>query len=91
MLTGSDFIVCQSNGRWSELRTTCQSFCRFPGGIEHGETTTAPREYYLVGEKVVYYCTEPGYKLNADNVLECMEGSVWSKKAPGCVMHNAEQ
>lgn len=25
MLTGSDFVVCQKNGKWSKLRTKCKN------------------------------------------------------------------
>lgn len=85
MLTGSDFVICQSNGQWSPLKTKCISFCRFPGYIEYGRTTTTPRDYYLKGEKIIYYCTENGFKLASDNLLECLEGGEWSKRKPKCV------
>lgn len=85
MLTGSDFLLCQSNGQWSSLLTHCEPVCRFPGPIAHGRTTQMPREYYLVGERLVYYCDQAGYKLGADNVLECQEAGQWSRPVPFCV------
>uniref|UniRef100_A0A914R0Q5 Sushi domain-containing protein n=1 Tax=Panagrolaimus davidi TaxID=227884 RepID=A0A914R0Q5_9BILA len=84
MLTGSDFSICQRSGRWSRLQAKCQPFCRFPGRPENGNSTTEPREYYLVGEKIVYYCTTFGYKLSGENVLECLGGSQWSRPLPSC-------
>lgn len=60
---------------------------RFPGSIENGDITTTPKWYYLVGDKIVYYCTTLGYKLNSENVLECQEGSQWSRLPPKCVLH----
>lgn len=84
MLTGSDFSICQRNGRWRKLAAICQPYCRFPGRPEHGNATFEPREYYLVGEKIVYYCTKAGYKLAGENVLECLGGSQWSRPLPSC-------
>ncbi|KAH7719835.1 Protein T07H6.4 [Aphelenchoides avenae] len=86
MLTGSDFVSCQRDGRWSRLRTKCEPFCRFPGKPEHGDTTTAPKDYYSPGQRVVYYCTEHSYKLNSENVLECMTGGKWSRPIPQCIL-----
>uniref|UniRef100_A0A915E216 Sushi domain-containing protein n=1 Tax=Ditylenchus dipsaci TaxID=166011 RepID=A0A915E216_9BILA len=72
MLTGSDFVLCQKNGRWSKLLTKCESFCRFPGGISHGDTTTTPKDYYLVGEKIVYYCAPAAHS------MQCNYFAKWS-------------
>uniref|UniRef100_A0A7E4V0W2 Sushi domain-containing protein n=1 Tax=Panagrellus redivivus TaxID=6233 RepID=A0A7E4V0W2_PANRE len=85
MLTGSDFVICQPNGKWSRLQARCQAFCRFPGRPRHGNATTDAREYYLAGERIVYYCTSPGHRLSGENVLECQEGGHWSRKLPKCV------
>lgn len=38
-----------------------------------------------VGERLVYYCDQAGYKLGADNVLECQEAGQWSRPVPFCV------
>ncbi|KAI1724402.1 sushi repeat (SCR repeat) domain-containing protein [Ditylenchus destructor] len=88
MLTGRDFVVCQSNGQWTKMLTTCSSFCRFPGGITHGDTTAVAKDYYMLGEKIVYYCSETNYKLSSDNVLECLEGGRWSRPLPSCVLQS---
>uniref|UniRef100_A0AC34R278 Uncharacterized protein n=1 Tax=Panagrolaimus sp. JU765 TaxID=591449 RepID=A0AC34R278_9BILA len=85
MLTGSDFSVCQRNGRWSKLQAKCQPFCRFPGKPINGDSTTEPREYYLLGEKIVFYCTKYNYKLSGENVLECQNGGNWSRPIPRCL------
>lgn len=90
MLTGSDFSICQSNGQWSPMKTECISFCRFPGSIQHGRITTTPKDYYLKGEKIIYYCTENEFKLATDNLLECLEGGEWSKRKPKCVISDRE-
>ena len=62
-----------------------QAFCRFPGRPEHGDTTTVAKDYYLSGEKLVFYCTRPEFKLNSENVLECLEGGQWSRAMPKCL------
>ncbi|KAK0419223.1 hypothetical protein QR680_014025 [Steinernema hermaphroditum] len=84
MLTGSDFLLCQKNGLWSPLRTKCESFCRFPGKTPHADSTTRPRDVYSVGEKIVYYCITPDYKMSAHNTLECLQGGKWSGAVPKC-------
>lgn len=88
MLTGSDFLLCEHTGHWSPMRTKCESFCRFPGSIQYGTTTTTPKVYYLIGETIDYLCTDAGYKLASDNLLECLEGGLWSKQIPKCVFYN---
>ncbi|KAI1716365.1 sushi repeat (SCR repeat) domain-containing protein [Ditylenchus destructor] len=88
MLTGRDFVVCQSNGQWTKMLTKCSSFCRFPGGITHGDTTAVAKDYYMLAEKIVYYCSEANYKLSSDNVLECLEGGRWSRPLPSCVLQS---
>uniref|UniRef100_A0A183USG6 Locomotion-related protein Hikaru genki n=1 Tax=Toxocara canis TaxID=6265 RepID=A0A183USG6_TOXCA len=85
MLTGNDYIVCQSNGNWSLPNTQCVPFCRFPGKPAHGESTSPARPYYLVGEKVVYYCTSPQYRLDSENVLECLPSGQWTRNVPLCL------
>ncbi|KAE9552676.1 hypothetical protein FO519_004118 [Halicephalobus sp. NKZ332] len=85
MLTGSDFSICQKSGRWSKLQTKCQAYCRYPGKPENGESTTEAREYYLLGEKIVFYCTKSDYKLSGENVLECQSGGTWSRSVPRCI------
>ncbi|WKY11470.1 hypothetical protein Q1695_003213 [Nippostrongylus brasiliensis] len=86
MLTGGDFVVCQANGKWTEFITKCDPFCRYPGVPAHGASTSPPKDYYLVGEKIVFYCPSPEYKLNAENVLTCIEAGKWSRKVPMCVL-----
>lgn len=83
LLTGSDFLLCQPDGYWSELRTRCEQICRFPGRIENGNTIQAPKENYLVGERIHYYCDQ-GYSHSTENVLECKNESHWSKSKPTC-------
>nr|CAD2187096.1 unnamed protein product [Meloidogyne enterolobii] len=83
LLTGSDFLLCQSDGYWSELRTQCEQICRFPGQIKYGNTIHPPKDHYLVGERIFYYC-DKGYNLNSENILECKNESLWSKSKPIC-------
>nr|CAD2185973.1 unnamed protein product [Meloidogyne enterolobii] len=83
LLTGSDFLLCQPDGYWSELRTRCEQICRFPGQIKHGNTIHPPKDHYLVGERIFYYC-DKGYNLNSENILECKNESLWSKSKPFC-------
>ncbi|VDK57641.1 unnamed protein product [Anisakis simplex] len=90
MLTGHDYTVCQSNGNWSTLNTQCVPYCRFPGKPEHGDSTSPARPYYLAGEKVVYYCTSVEYRLNAENVLECLPSGQWSRNVPLCLPINTK-
>ncbi|TKR66617.1 hypothetical protein L596_022887 [Steinernema carpocapsae] len=84
MLTGSDFLLCQKNGRWSAMTTKCESFCRFPGKTPHSDSTTKARDVYMVGEKIVFYCITPDYKMSADNTLECLADGKWSGAVPKC-------
>ncbi|KAK6039905.1 sushi domain protein, partial [Cooperia oncophora] len=77
MLTGGDFVVCQANGA---------AFCRHPGVPVHGASTSPPKDYYLVGEKIVFYCPSHEYKLNAENVLTCIGAGKWSRRVPQCVL-----
>lgn len=59
--------------------------CRFPGKPEQGDSTSSAKPYYLVGEKVVYYCTSTEYRLDSENVLECISSGKWNRKVPKCV------
>ncbi|MCP9263096.1 Sushi SCR CCP domain containing protein [Dirofilaria immitis] len=85
MLTGIDYSVCQANGNWTSVDVKCIPVCRFPGKPEQGESTSPAKAYYLVGEKVVYYCTSTDYRLDSENVLECISSGKWSRKVPKCV------
>uniref|UniRef100_A0A914MJ59 Sushi domain-containing protein n=1 Tax=Meloidogyne incognita TaxID=6306 RepID=A0A914MJ59_MELIC len=64
-------------------RTQCEQICRFPGQIKHGNTIHPPKDHYLVGERIFYYC-DKGYNLNNENILECKNESIWSKSKPFC-------
>ncbi|KAK6753871.1 hypothetical protein RB195_013079 [Necator americanus] len=86
ILTGGDFVVCQSNGQWTEIITKCDAFCRHPGVPVHGASTSPPKDYYLVGEKIVFYCPSHEYKLNSENVLTCIGAGKWSRKIPLCLL-----
>ncbi|KAK6025033.1 sushi domain protein [Ostertagia ostertagi] len=86
ILTGGDFVVCQANGKWTDFITKCDPFCRHPGVPVHGASTSPPKDYYLVGEKIVFYCPSHEYKLNAENVLTCIGAGKWSRKVPLCVL-----
>ncbi|VDN02323.1 unnamed protein product [Thelazia callipaeda] len=85
MLTGSDYSVCQANGSWTHVNVKCVAICRYPGKPEQGDSTSLAKAYYLVGEKVVYYCTSTEYRLDSENVLECISSEKWSRKVPECV------
>uniref|UniRef100_A0A915Q664 Uncharacterized protein n=1 Tax=Setaria digitata TaxID=48799 RepID=A0A915Q664_9BILA len=85
MLTGIDYSVCQANGNWTSVDMKCIPICRFPGKPEQGDSTSPAKVYYLVGEKVVYYCTSTEYRLDSENVLECISSGKWSRKVPNCV------
>ncbi|KAI6221409.1 Sushi, von Willebrand factor type A, EGF and pentraxin domain-containing protein 1 [Aphelenchoides fujianensis] len=85
MLSGNDFVVCQRNGQWSRMATECSPFCRFPGLPAHAQTTQSRREHYNAGEKVVYFCATPNYRLSGENVLECLQDGNWSRLPPSCI------
>lgn len=85
MLTGSDFIICQKSGKWSRLLSKCQPYCKYPGKPNNGDSTTEKRDYYLEGDKIVYYCTKYDYKLSGENVLECLNNGKWSRPIPKCI------
>uniref|UniRef100_A0A0N5C0P3 Sushi, von Willebrand factor type A, EGF and pentraxin domain-containing protein 1 n=1 Tax=Strongyloides papillosus TaxID=174720 RepID=A0A0N5C0P3_STREA len=86
MLTGNDFILCQKDGKWSEMGTKCEAVCKFPGIYEDVEITSIKKEYYTVGSRIVYICKMGnGFKLTSHNVLECLPNGVWNRKVPRCV------
>uniref|UniRef100_A0A914VW63 Sushi domain-containing protein n=1 Tax=Plectus sambesii TaxID=2011161 RepID=A0A914VW63_9BILA len=85
MLTGRDFAVCGLDGRWDSPAADCQPFCRYPGRPENGDSTSK-KDYYLIGERIVYYCTG-SYRLKGDNVLECTAKANWSTPLPSCVLY----
>uniref|UniRef100_A0A158PB57 Locomotion-related protein Hikaru genki n=1 Tax=Angiostrongylus cantonensis TaxID=6313 RepID=A0A158PB57_ANGCA len=86
ILTGGDFVLCQENGEWTNFITKCDPFCRHPGVPLHGAATSPPKDYYLVGEKIVFYCPQQEYKLNSENVLTCIGAGRWSSKLPLCLL-----
>uniref|UniRef100_A0A1I7X476 Sushi domain-containing protein n=1 Tax=Heterorhabditis bacteriophora TaxID=37862 RepID=A0A1I7X476_HETBA len=63
-------------------------YCRHPGRPSHGDSTAPAKDYYLVGEKIVFYCPSPEYKLNSENVLSCIGAGKWSRKVPLCLLAN---
>uniref|UniRef100_A0A914H0H2 Sushi domain-containing protein n=1 Tax=Globodera rostochiensis TaxID=31243 RepID=A0A914H0H2_GLORO len=85
LLTGADHLLCQPNGEWSQMLARCEAICKFPGTILHGRTTQPPREHYSLGERLVFFCSDNGYKLDAENVLECVQSGLWSRQKPRCV------
>ncbi|PAV80690.1 hypothetical protein WR25_03301 [Diploscapter pachys] len=85
LLTGGDFAICQANGKWSDVVTKCDAYCRHPGRPANGDATSPAKDYYLVGEKIVFYCPSPEYKLNSENVLTCVGPGKWSRKLPLCL------
>uniref|UniRef100_A0A183CIA3 Sushi, von Willebrand factor type A, EGF and pentraxin domain-containing protein 1 n=1 Tax=Globodera pallida TaxID=36090 RepID=A0A183CIA3_GLOPA len=85
LLTGADHLLCQPNGEWSQMLARCEPICKFPGTILHGRTTQSPREHYSLGERLVFFCSDSGYKLDAENVLECVQSGLWSRQKPRCV------
>ncbi|CAJ0583724.1 unnamed protein product, partial [Mesorhabditis spiculigera] len=85
LLTGTDFVMCQANGRWTSAGATCSPYCKYPGTPEFGQSTSPAKDYYLVGDKLVYYCPGNGYRLSADNVLICVGAGRWSRTVPRCV------
>uniref|UniRef100_A0A183CIA2 Sushi domain-containing protein n=1 Tax=Globodera pallida TaxID=36090 RepID=A0A183CIA2_GLOPA len=82
---GADHLLCQPNGEWSQMLARCEPICKFPGTILHGRTTQSPREHYSLGERLVFFCSDNGYKLDAENVLECVQSGLWSRQKPRCV------
>ncbi|CAI4228747.1 unnamed protein product [Auanema sp. JU1783] len=80
-----DFSICQSSGKFSDVVTKCDAICRHPGRPLNGDSTAPAKDYYLVGEKIVFYCPSPEYKLNAENVLTCISAGKWSRKVPLCL------
>ncbi|KAL3104295.1 hypothetical protein niasHS_000004 [Heterodera schachtii] len=84
LLTGADHLLCQPNGQWGPTVARCEPICKFPGPIGHGRTTQPPREHYSLGERLVYFCSEKGFKLDAENVLECVKAGQWSRAKPNC-------
>uniref|UniRef100_A0A1I7V713 Sushi domain-containing protein n=1 Tax=Loa loa TaxID=7209 RepID=A0A1I7V713_LOALO len=91
MLTGIDYSVCHANGNWTSIDVKCIPICRFPGKPEHGDSTSPAKPYYLVGEKVVFYCTSTEYRLDSENVLECISSGKWNRKIPRCVSFEKEK
>ncbi|CAJ0935572.1 unnamed protein product, partial [Mesorhabditis belari] len=85
LLTGTDFVMCQASGKWSKTAANCSPYCKYPGTPEFGQSTSPPKDYYLVGDKLVYYCPGNGYRLSADNVLVCVGAGRWSRSVPRCV------
>jgi hypothetical protein len=69
-------------------------YCYYPGRPEHGDSTKSPKDYYLVGDKLVYYCHRPSLsdhdqhrrRLHGDNVLECGADGTWSRPLPECII-----
>ena len=88
MLIGQrDYVQCGDDGRWSPpVPPTCQQYCRYPGRPAHGDSTTMAKDYYLAGERVVYWCHSRNYRLVGDNVLECTaDDGKWSPEhLPTC-------
>lgn len=91
MLTGIDYSVCQANGNWTSVDVKCIPVCRFPGKPEQGDSTSPAKPYYLIGEKVVFYCTSTEYRLASENVLECISSGKWNRKVPKCVSIDKSQ
>ncbi|KAK6112625.1 Protein lev-9 domain protein [Brugia pahangi] len=91
MLTGIDYSVCQANGNWTSVNVKCIPVCRFPGKPEQGDSTSPAKPYYLIGEKVVFYCTSTEYRLASENVLECISSGKWNRKVPKCVSIDKSQ
>ncbi|KAI6173620.1 Sushi, von Willebrand factor type A, EGF and pentraxin domain-containing protein 1 [Aphelenchoides besseyi] len=89
ILSGNDFVVCQRNGQWSKLMTTCSAFCTFPGYTNHSRTTQPPQDNYSVGDRIVYFC-ETNYRLGGENVLECLNDGNWSRTKPSCIKRHRE-
>ncbi|CAD5228986.1 unnamed protein product [Bursaphelenchus okinawaensis] len=85
MVSGTDFIVCQKSGEWSEIQTQCKAYCNFPEVGGNVKTTQLKREYYLIGEKLVFICKNSQFRLKSENVLECLNDGEWSRTAPVCV------
>ncbi|XP_075045805.1 beta-2-glycoprotein 1-like [Mixophyes fleayi] len=73
---------CQADKKWS-VTAPCDviSTCEDPPSLENGYVIK--NGYLLKGTSVQYTCN-PGYKLEGDEVTECLEDNVWSNPAPTC-------
>ncbi|CAD6189282.1 unnamed protein product [Caenorhabditis auriculariae] len=86
-LIGDPNLHCTKYGSWSHDFPKCngEAYCRHPGRPVNGASTAVAKDYYAIGEKIVFYCPSPSYKLSSENVLMCISAGKWSRKLPLCL------
>lgn len=74
-------ISCLPSGQWEENLPICQLVrCGDPPVVAHATYTGSERTFL---SRVTYSC-KPGYRLQGDDTVECVEDASWSPEPPSC-------
>ncbi|XP_052794287.1 uncharacterized protein LOC128227619 isoform X2 [Mya arenaria] len=80
-LVGSSISVCQNDGTWSNLQTSCQqSVCEVIHPPENGKLSVSSARYKATA---IVSCNV-GYELVGVSELICQENDEWSADFPSC-------
>ncbi|XP_059136206.1 complement receptor type 2-like [Peromyscus eremicus] len=88
-MKGSNIVWCQPNRKWSPPLPTCFKGCLPPQNIHHGDYNKKDKEFFSVGQEVLYSC-ELGYTLIGTNLVQCTSSGTWSHAAPTCEVKSCD-
>uniref|UniRef100_A0A8C6QFX7 Complement component receptor 1-like protein n=1 Tax=Nannospalax galili TaxID=1026970 RepID=A0A8C6QFX7_NANGA len=88
-MKGSSIVWCQQNSKWNPPLPTCFRGCLPPQHIHHGDYNKKDKEFFSVGQEVLYSC-EPGYTLIGTSLVQCTALGTWSHAAPTCEVKSCE-
>ncbi|XP_077974719.1 uncharacterized protein LOC144430572 [Styela clava] len=79
---GTNHVVCQENGQFSEPQFTCIVSCPMPPPVKNAEVPLL-QERYFIGDVVKYAC-KPGYRARGHAFSRCEYDLTWSKPRLVC-------
>ncbi|XP_026155176.1 sushi, von Willebrand factor type A, EGF and pentraxin domain-containing protein 1 isoform X2 [Mastacembelus armatus] len=81
VLTGSDTLVCQADGKWNGQKPQCEPVSCGPPKV--------PSDVSVEGEKYTYnneieLSCQPGFVLQGKSISVCQADGTWSHESPTC-------
>ncbi|KAI5627605.1 P-selectin [Silurus asotus] len=93
LLTGSNYTLCNSQGKWTHSLPVCQAVKCGPLSIQSTDVRrncTHPLSTNSYNSTCVFYCDE-GFKLIGSNKTQCDNRGEWTPKNPTCQAVTCDQ
>ena len=81
LMEGSQTLLCQEDGRWSDVPPTCEAVHCTP--LNPPQFGASDVDHFQTGGEALFTCS-PGYELNGPSASTCEVDGTWSHPVPEC-------